>query len=62
MKSPNEYDCIGRFTGRCDNCAKDKLNLYCPRYYPIHVIGSEGLLEPPEIARVMKERLKELLK
>jgi hypothetical protein len=62
MKSTSEYECARRFMGDCPNCTKDKFNLYCPKYYPIHVIGSEGLLEPPEIARVMKERLKELLK
>jgi hypothetical protein len=56
MFQPKEYDCVHRFIGECVDCRKDEGNYHCPRYYPVHVVGSEGIIQRRELAKELTER------
>jgi hypothetical protein len=60
IKKFEDYECLFRYIGECKSCVKDKGNLNCSRYYPVHLLGADGIIQNPESARIQKDRLIQL--
>jgi hypothetical protein len=62
MKRLQDYTCLRRYIGICGKgCAEDSQNLFCPNYYPCHVIAGNAIIESPAQARILQGRLMELV-